>query len=80
VSAFYWVSKVADVSADSRLAIPPKCLMHPHQDMEARVGIVQLCLANAVRLCPFYRVIQHFCESMFHYFSLWFVSHFVSHR
>jgi len=29
----------ADVSADSRLVDPPKCLMQAHQDLEARVGI-----------------------------------------
>ena len=29
----------ADTSADSCLVIPPKCLMHTHQELEARVGI-----------------------------------------
>lgn len=33
------VSNFADVSADSRLVNPPKCLMHTHQSLEARVGI-----------------------------------------
>src|ERR1041385_833237 len=75
---FQSVSSFADVFADRRLANPPKPLKNTVFRMEARVGIVQQRLANAMKLCPFCRVIQHFCESMFHYVSPWFVSHFVS--
>jgi len=47
----------ADVSADSRLVDPLKCLMQAHQDLEARVGIGLShrfrCQCNRINPCNF---------------------------
>ena len=44
--------------------------------LEARVGIGLRWPDCRDRIAPFYRALQHFCATLVHYFSPWFVSHF----
>jgi|SRR6266478_2651860 len=63
----------ADVSADSRLVDPLKCLMQAHQDLEARVGIGLShrfrCQCNRINPCNF-KENAPLLATIVHYFLL----------
>ena len=54
------VSNFADVFADSRLVNPHKCLMHTHQELEARVGIGRFKRRLRVKITRYYALFKRY--------------------